>query len=255
MSGPSKGEEVAVLLKSIKLLLCLAEEPMSVVELSNKTGISKPTTYRIINTLQLGGFVVRHQKRRKYALGPVLIGLGRATYDFTELIRLARPSLRQLHNKYHQTVNLGVLNHRKVIYIDTLETREMFQVTTPVNLVENCCTTAAGRTILAAMPVEDVRQMIGQMALPKKINGEAITLDQFLESIREYKTLGYAIDNEEDKVGFRCVAAPILDSSNYPIAAISLTTLTKQGSVEDFAIIGQSLIAVCTSLAKLIPMI
>ena len=61
------------------------------------------------------------------------------------------------------------------------------------------------------------------------------------------------IDNEEDEIGFRCVAAPILNQIGYPIGAISITASTARTTLQDFAKIGNHLIAVCLDLKKTIP--
>lgn len=68
--------------------------------------------------------------------------------------------------------------------------------------------------------------------------------------IRKGRALGYSIDNEEDEIGFRCVAAPIFNAMRYPIAAISLTAPTSRTSLQDFAKIGMDLISECTNLKK-----
>lgn len=250
MKDSSRSNEVGVLLKSMNLLVCLADGPLSVVKLSERTGVTKPTVYRILNTLDSGGFVVRDPIHREYSLGPALIGLGRATRNSAELIRRVRPSLRELHDKYNETINLGVLNHGKIIYLDTLESRERLRVTVPMVTEDNCHTTALGKAILAAMPEDSALKTISEATLPKRTPNTSISREELLATIRKNRSFGYAIDNEEDEIGFRCVAAPILDSNNFPIAAISITAPTSRRSLEDFAMIGQFLIGVCGSLRK-----
>ena len=154
MKDLNKNDEVGVLIKSMNLLVCLAEAPLTVVELSDRTGISKPTIYRILHTLDSGGFVVRDQDNRKYILGPALIGLGRATRNSADLIRYARPTLTELSKKYNETVNLGVLSYGKVIYLSTLESRQQLRVTVPMTIENNAHTTALGKAILSSMEEE-----------------------------------------------------------------------------------------------------
>jgi len=253
MPDSPKRDEVGVLLKSMNLLVCLAEAPLSVVELSDRTRISKPTIYRILNTLESGGFVTRETSKRKYILGPALIGLGRATRNSAELIRHVRPALRGLHEKYNETINLGVLSHGKVIYLDTLESGQRLRVTVPLSIEDNCHTTALGKAILSAMPEETALKTIVEVTLPKRTTNTLISQEQFLDAIRKSRALGYAIDNEEDEIGFRCVAAPILNVTGYPIAAISITAPTSRTSLQDFAKIGKDLISVCSTLKKSMP--
>ena len=79
--GASKGRsrsiyDVAVLQKALDLLEVLADEPdLGLSELSEKTGASKASTYRMLSTLESRGFVVKRGDTRKYAPGVQLVAL------------------------------------------------------------------------------------------------------------------------------------------------------------------------------------
>jgi IclR family acetate operon transcriptional repressor len=253
MKTPVRHDEVHVLIKSMNLLVCLAEAPLSVVDLSEKTGVTKPTVYRILNTLESGGFVVRDSKHRKYVLGPALIGLGRATRNSGELISHVRPSLRELREKYNETVNLGVLSHGKIIYLDTLESAQKIRVTVPMTIKNNCHTTALGRAILAAMPEESALKIIDEVYADFDTPNTFQSQKKFISTIRSSRAMGYAIDNGDDALGHRCIAAPLLNSSGTPIAAISLSAPASRLTPDKFEEIGQDLISVCSALKKKIP--
>lgn len=253
MKDPSRHDEVGVLIKSMNLLVCLAEAPLSVAELSERTGVSKPTIYRILNTLDSGGFVIRDPSNRKYILGPALIGLGRATRNSAELIRYVRPSLLELHKKYEETVNLGVLNRGKVIYLDTLESKQQLRVTVPVTIGNNAHTTALGKAILSSMPEESALRIIDGIFSSRVNQSSPNKRSEFIDTIRSNRIAGFAIDNEDDVIGFRCVAAPIFNASGYPLAAISVSAPTNRVSLDDLVRIGNDLTSVCVNLKKMIP--
>ena len=253
MKDLNKNDEVGVLIKSMNLLVCLAEAPLTVVELSDRTGISKPTIYRILHTLDSGGFVVRDQDNRKYILGPALIGLGRATRNSADLIRYARPTLTELSKKYNETVNLGVLSYGKVIYLSTLESRQQLRVTVPMTIENNAHTTALGKAILSSMEEEPALKIISSMYAAKANQTSRYSESEFIEHIRSCKTQGFAIDNEDDAIGFRCVAAPMFNSSGVPIAAISISAPTSRVSLEELMKIGVDLAAICNNLKRTNP--
>ena len=253
IDSPTAGrDEVGVLLKAMSLLVTLAEGSLTVVQLSKRTGVSKPGVYRILKTLDKGGFVVRDAIRKEYSLGPAFIGLGRATHSSSGLIRAVRPSLREIHEKYNETVNLGVLSHGRIIYLDTIESRQRLRVTVPITMQDNFHATALGKAILSAMPDDLALETINETALSKRTKNTLVTLEELLAATKKGKELGYAIDNEEDEIGFRCVAAPILNSKNFPVAAISVTAPTSRLSAEDFVEIGNHLKKVCAALRKTI---
>jgi DNA-binding IclR family transcriptional regulator len=53
--------------------------------------------------------------------------------------------------------------------------------------------------------------------------------------LRKVRELGYAFEDEEGEIGFRCIGAPIFDSENRVVAAISIAGTTSQISNERVA--------------------
>lgn len=253
MKDSNKHDEVGVLIKSMNLLVSLAEAPLTVVELSDRTGISKPTVYRILHTLDSGGFVIRDHENRKYILGPALIGLGRATKNSAEIIRYARPTLSELSKKYNETVNLGVLSYGKVIYLSTLESRQQLRVTVPMTIENNAHTTALGKTILSAMEEKAALKIISSMYATKANQTSRYTEPEFIEYIRATRAEGFAIDNEDDAIGFCCVAAPIFNLNGDPIAAISISAPTSRVSLEELIKMGGELAVITSNLKRTNP--
>ena len=254
VGSPKKnGEEVAVLVKAMSLLVTLAEGSQTVVQLSKATGVSKPGVYRILKTLDSGGFVVRDSERKEFSLGPALMGLGRATNNSSGLIKIVRPALREVLEKFNETVNLGVLSHGKIIYLDTIESRQRLRVTVPITMQNNVHATALGKAILSAMPAEVAFGILNETELLQRTKNTILTREELLKATQRARELGYAIDNEEDEIGFRCVAAPILNSKNFPIAAISVTAPTSRLSLEDFSEIGEYLKSLAGGLKKNFP--
>jgi DNA-binding IclR family transcriptional regulator len=53
------------------------------------------------------------------------------------------------------------------------------------------------------------------------------------------RTIGYAIDKEEDEIGGRCIAAPIFDASGARAAAIGLSGIVSQVPDERIPVLGE----------------
>jgi DNA-binding IclR family transcriptional regulator len=101
----------------------------------------------------------------------------------------------ELHKKYNETVNLGVLSHEKIIYLDTLESGQQLRVTMPMTIDNNAHTTALGKTILSSMPEESALRIIDDMYSSKANQSSPYT--------QSSRVAGFAIDNEDDAIGFR----------------------------------------------------
>ncbi len=66
MAEVQRSDEVAVLNKAMAILTLLAAEvSCSVAHVCQETGVTKPAAYRILKTLEAGGYVLRDEARRE----------------------------------------------------------------------------------------------------------------------------------------------------------------------------------------------
>jgi IclR family acetate operon transcriptional repressor len=72
---------------------------------------------------------------------------------------------------------------------------------------------------------------------------------RFNDELAASRQRGYAIDDEEDAIGYRCLAAPILDSAGIPVAAVSLMGSTLQISDENASVLTAKLILAAASIS------
>jgi DNA-binding IclR family transcriptional regulator len=232
--GVKRSDEVGVLVKAIDILDCLAADaPCAVTHICEVTGVTKPAAYRILKTLDLAGYVVRDEERREYALGPALYGLSRTARNSTDLVRIALPVMQRLNEELGETINLGVVSHGQVVYLDTIESSQRLRSTVQLALRDRVHTTALGKAILAAMPEDAAKAQLEESTRSPLTAHVAIPIRPLLKQFVEVRERGYALDDEENEVGSRCVAAAILNSAKQPIAAISISapTTRMQGKV------------------------
>ena len=84
-----------------------ASQPPSIGELSERAGLPKSTTSRLVSALERQGLVQRLGDRGRLRPGPVLLRY--ASRDASQtLVELAAPSLRRLADASGETINLAV---------------------------------------------------------------------------------------------------------------------------------------------------
>lgn len=254
MNSPSapkerRTDEVGVLIKALDILDRMAlDAPCTVVHLCEQTGVTKPAAYRIMKTLEQRGYVVRDDTTREYSLGPALYGLSRAARNATDLVRLAQPTMRRLNEELGETVNLGVVSHGQVVYLDTIESTQRLRSTVQVAIRDHVHSTALGKAVLAALPETQARQVLNGADLAKLTPNTLSTVNDLMAQLATFQRDGYAVDDEENELGSRCVASAIVDGSDRPIAAISISAPTARmddGRIHD---VGNRLQAVCREL-------
>jgi IclR family acetate operon transcriptional repressor len=216
--------DVAVLGKALDLLETLASGPdRGLSELSERTGVSKGSAFRVLSTLEGRGYVSKNGETRKYGAGPKLLALSHAVVARLDLVRSARSILRRLQEEFDETVNLGVLSGGQVLYLDMLESHQGLRMAAHVGARDALHSTGLGKAILAALPAAEARQLFRSYRRVPATSRTLVSLDDLEVDLARVRQRGYSLDDEENEVGARCVGAAVLDATGRPVAAISVS--------------------------------
>lgn len=165
-------------------------------------------------------------------IGMKLLQLGAHANHQILLQQIDRPILQELWRATGETVNLAVLDAGAVVYAAVLESPHEFRLVSMVGMRRPLYSTALGKVLAAFLPPEDkqavLRSLTFQPSTPNTITNLA-QLERELELVRDR---GYAVDNEEAVLGARCIAAPVLNSSQEAVAAISIASPSTRLSLD-----------------------
>jgi IclR family acetate operon transcriptional repressor len=209
--------------KTIAVLEALAEE-QRLSEIARVTGLHTSTVHRILQEL-VGLDWAREDDDRGYALGSRLLALAGRASDDSDLARTARPALRTLCERTGYTVHFGVRHGDEAVYVDKLDGRRAYRMRSRIGTTLALHSTAIGKAILAALPDEEVRAIAARTGLPRRTPRTLITPDTLLSSLATARARGWALDDEENEVHTRCLAAVVIDHRGMPIGAVSLSAL------------------------------
>jgi IclR family acetate operon transcriptional repressor len=79
----------------------------------------------------------------------------------------------------------------------------------------------ANMALLAAFPDEEVRALLARTGMPAATEKTITTPEGFLAALEDVRRLGYAVDDNEQEIGVRCLAVPVPGSPTP--AAISIS--------------------------------
>jgi IclR family acetate operon transcriptional repressor len=217
--------DVGVLVKALDVLEALARgDAMSVAEVATSSNVNRAATYRILATLERRGYVLRlPDDVRRYSLGPALRALVRGAASPGDVLTAARPLLREVWEEFGETVNLGVFSQGRVLYLDILESGQGLRTTVTVGTHDELHSTALGKAMLAVLPPGEVRELLTAAPLSRKTASTLTSLASVLEDVELTRVRGYALDDEENEPGARCVAAAIVDRAGRPVGAVSVS--------------------------------
>ncbi|HEV2196388.1 MAG TPA: IclR family transcriptional regulator, partial [Candidatus Acidoferrum sp.] len=178
--------------------------------------------------LERRGYLRRDVESGRYRLGLKILSLGGDAQANLDIADVALPFMRALEEKIHMTVHLAVLDQGEAVYIEKVEAPGFFKVNTWVGRRMFLHSTSVGKCLLAWLPKQEAETIVRQQGLKKRTPKTIITMTRLLADLEHVKNEGYAVDDEENSLGARCLGAPVFDVTGNVIAALGASgTLTQ----------------------------
>ncbi|HSB00542.1 MAG TPA: IclR family transcriptional regulator [Anaerolineales bacterium] len=211
-------------LKALDVLECVAnaDQPLSASQVAKLCKTSRPTAYRLLSTLVSRGYVATVDGAR-FRLGTQALSLSKKVLASIDLPEVARPYMRQLSDLTNETVNLSIREGTEILYIARVESSQSIRMMSTIGTRSHMHSTAMGKALLAFLPDEEQSQLIGRLTLTPCTAATITDQALFVKELANIRKQGFAIDNEENEPGVRCVGAPIFDHMGYAFAAISIS--------------------------------
>ena len=203
--------------RAAQLLVQILEtiEPPTIGKLSERSGLPKSTTSRLVGALERQGLIQR-ESAGQLRPGAVLVRYARRQTGEAELVELAEEALDRLARESGETVNLGIPDAGTVELLAQRDSRHFLGSTNWVGRHVPAHASALGKVFFA----------FGSLELPperfERLTDETATSvgDLGLDRIR---ACGYATAVDELEPGLWAVAAPVRDASGVVIAALSVS--------------------------------
>ncbi len=210
-----------------KLLLILdyivnSPKALSATEIAKKFGMSVSNAFKYLATLQEFGFLVKNSDKT-YMPGFKLVEYGSIILKKIKLRDIAHPHLVELLEKTNQTVHLVLKEGAKGVYIEKLESAHSLPMLSRIGMSMPLYSTSFGKAILAFLPEEELSFYFETEVFEKKTANTITDPDKIKKELDRVRERGYAIDNEENELGIRCIGAPIFNHEGYPVGAVSIS--------------------------------
>ena len=172
-------------------------------------------------TLVTGGLLEKNPENDKYRLGLALFSLGGLVRRRLDVPSVARPILQELKSELNETVLLGILDGREVVYLFHFESTHAIRMQSDIGVRKSALCTGEGQVILAYSSDREVEEALAD-GLPRHTEYTITNPDLFREKLQRIRAQGYCIEDQESEVGMRCIAAPIFNMSGEVIAGMGL---------------------------------
>ncbi|MEE8200234.1 MAG: IclR family transcriptional regulator [Candidatus Acidoferrales bacterium] len=216
--------------RAVSILEALAATPdgLSNAELSRRFDIPKSSASYLLRALEQRGYVRREPSSGKYRLGLRVLALNRAVLAGLDIRELARPLLRELMERTGLTAHLAVLEHGQAVYIEKVDAPGFIKMDTWVGRHMDVHCTSVGKALVAHLPKAEVEAILREHGLRKRSPKTITSPGRFFHELEKVRAQGYAVDDEENNPGARCVGAPVFGLQGEVRAAVGVSGTTGQ---------------------------
>jgi DNA-binding IclR family transcriptional regulator len=218
--GMRESGGVQVIRRAASILQALKDEQdgLSLSQIASRVGLARSTVHRLISALETEHFVVAVSPSGRFRLGPGLVSL--ALTAQRELALEIHPFLHRLARETNETVDLAVLEHDYVLFVDQVVGQRRLRAVSAVGAVFPAHCTANGKALLARLPDEQLLRLLPERLerlTPHTIDSRS----QLLEEIERIRKDGVAYDREEHTLGICAVGAVVVDGDER-LAAVTI---------------------------------
>jgi DNA-binding IclR family transcriptional regulator len=206
---------------------------LGTTEIARSLSLHKSTTASLIYTLEANGLLTQDPNTRKYHLGLKLVERAFAMLDQVEVRKIAYPHLQALRDQWNETVNLAVLDGADVVYIERMLGTKALGMRSEIGRRAPAHSTALGKAILSCLSNPQIEKFICDHGLPRVTEKTIVEPQKFLAELERVRECGYAIDDEENEIGGRCIAVPVFDHTGQAVAAVSISAPTARLPMTD----------------------
>lgn len=214
-----------LLTRGIKIIEELSSfDSLSIVDIYNKTNISRSSIYRILNILKDLGYINKYRNKAEdlWKLDLKFLNLYNNMLTKLDIRNEIKDILEKLAEETKEIVELGVLYNGKVMFLDVIKKyNSLINVPGIGAIVDiNCC--VAGIVLATYLDEEQLNSIISKIDFTQiteyTINNET----QIRAELKKVKEKEYSIDDQGYAIGHRCIGAPILDYSGEVIASVNI---------------------------------
>ncbi len=200
----------------------LAQQPLRLTDLAQRTGLHVATTQRLVTVLTEHGYASRHANG--YTAGPAALSTAHAFATTSPLRLVARPVLEEIATATGLTASLYVRVQHSRVLIERVEGGQRPQYSLPVGERLPLYPGAAGKVFLAGE--EDLEATAAELQSVALASGTVLSTTDIHADLCQVHENGFAISVDERQIGTTAVAALITDPTGGTLGSLGLSGAT-----------------------------
>lgn len=219
-------------------------------DLARELDMAPSTAHRFLSSLRDLGYIKQDPKTSKYRLSLKFAWLGARVLGCVQVSEIAKIHMEELTANTNETTHLAVLENLELVYVAKTDGNQAINMSSRIGHRAPLYSTAIGKVLLAYMAEEAQIKIIQELDLHPKTRNTITSGDRLKNQLNDVRKNGYAIDDEENEIGIRCIGAPIFDHRGELIAALSLSGWKVTMTNERMAILPKTLMATTDKISE-----
>ncbi|MBP2628326.1 MAG: transcriptional regulator, IclR family [Firmicutes bacterium] len=201
--------------RAIDLLECFTETKteIGVTELAKLIGITKPSAYRMAETLLTRGYLIKDPDRLRYQIGPKVLGLLKVFFSKLDIRTIALPHMNKIRDIFDEGVSLFMVIGDKRVCVESVESTQPLRRVMFIGEALPLGVGASGKLLVAYQGFESY---------------QGVNKNE-LDQIREQ---GYSVSHDERGNHISAVAVPIRNHLGQVIGALTMAGSSSRYSEE-----------------------
>lgn len=207
------GSSIQVIARAAAVLRACRERPtgLSLGQIATRVGLPRSTVQRIVQALAAEGLLLAGGGSRAVRIGPQIQAL--ALDNRADVVAIAHPHLKRLSETVGETVDLAMLRHDQMVFIDQIAGAHRLRAVSAVGESFPMHCTANGKAVLALLSDSEICR-ICERGLQRFTPATLVAAESLLRQISEIRKSGIAIDAEEHSPGICAFGMAFRDAAS-----------------------------------------
>ncbi|CAN7748231.1 IclR family transcriptional regulator [Paenibacillus sp. LjRoot56] len=239
----SKSQLIPNVDRAFKILELLSASPdgLRFVDIYERLSLAKSSAFVLLDNLEMKGYVEK-MSEGKYRATLKLFHLGSQVLKSMDIRAIALPFMTALRDDTGYPVHLASLDGLDVVYLEKVEGTSFIRFDTYIGKRSSIHLTAVGKAIAAFLSEPQTDEILAARGLGGGTEKAAANLADFKAMLQSVREKGYAIEDEEEVLGVRCMGAPIRNHIGDVTASISIIALSRDMPTSRFSELSSKII-------------
>ena len=237
--------------KALSIIECVgtSPKPLKASQVSKITKLDRATSFRILTYLSSLGYIFKDNSSNLYSLGHKIFEFGDKSDFLKSLTSLCIDHIKNLSQMTQHITYLAVLEGPHIVYCDKVDpSGENAPRAFRMRMDAHSC--ALGKAILAFKTLDELKEIYKSYTLHKHTKNTITSLEKLIVNLNKVKKNGYSINEAETFDYVYGIGAPIIDSQNRAIAAISLSGTKSTINIQNAPNLAEKVINASKAISK-----